>query len=538
MPIPRYERRVDATGIQTPANRAEMPGASNAAQAGAPLLKQAYDLAEAEKKKADEAEVMSAWTKAVRRRNELVHNDLANMQGEGAKNAPSVLAVYDTDLDGLSSELGNESQRQMFGALREKERNELDGIVTNHIADEGRKLEAERFAAGMDTLVSDGVLNYRRPNKVANVKAALGALIDHRADTLGWSPEKRAEAKFSTASGLNKGIVYRELANENVPAAEAWYLQSKKELTGQDITDIEARLHPAKERYGEKQSILMSQELADKYLMNYSDETAAMADLEEEHKGKPYLDGTKQLVKAGFARRRDVEQFDYNDIASRQLENSINGKPIDRDEFTKLRRVDREKIVQYSVATKAWGANAVSASGDAFIALRRMAANSPGDFMRENLVPYGLEPDLYRHMRDMQLGMIKRNEKVMDEVRTIRSDSEKVNDFVRALDIDDDAKRAEVEAQIDKAFVDFQRNNKRRPTDLEFQQVLDTYAVKVKNGKRLWFDKKERIADVTVDEVPGDFRDAADKWAGRKMSDQEVLSLWHKQLRKENANAR
>lgn len=489
MPVPRYERQVSPTALSDVRPQGQMPEFASALPEVARHSRELAKAAQVEKQRADEAATQAAWAKAAQARNRMVYDPQTGLAAKRGKDAlgaeDTLLPQFDAEMDAIENELGNPSQREMFSQLRQRERVEFQGRIASHTFSEVQRMEDESFKSALGTAIDDGALNYRQPGKVAETKKRMKALIDARAQRQGWDAETVGKMQAEAVSQMHRGIFDRELANENVPAAEQAYLSAKrgKEATGADLTYMENRLKPAKAAHSDRIMLETVAGISDKYLMTYSDASVARADMEAEHGDKPYFKAALAEFNRKFKDREDMDQFALNDRAYEQVDAALAGKPLDPVAMSKLPAAVRKKITDYSSAVSKWGAEAVSASGDTFVFLQRKAHEDPGWFMRANLVEYGLEPALLKQMRNLQLGMRNKDEKAQAELDGIASRQDKVRFAAEGLGFRTPEKRLAFEMTVDKAVVEFERVNRRKIEPKEFTELVDNMKIQLKLDK-------------------------------------------------------
>lgn len=490
MPIPRYERRVAPTALPGVQPQGGMPDIATAAPAVSQFAQQNRDLAAAEKKRADEAATQDAWAKMVQTRNKMTYDPktgLASRTGKSALDAEAVLLPeFDQATDSIAEGLGNDVQKAMFKSLRDRERLEFQGHITQHTFREIQNMEEQAFKSALGTAIDDGILNYRQPGKVAKTRKGLAAMIDNRADQMGWSPEVREQAKAEAVSQMHRGIFDRELANSNVPAAEQAYLLAKgsKEATGRDLTYMEDKLQPAKQQYADRLNIEAAQGISDLYMLRYRDAGAARQDMEQEHGDKPYYKALLSEFNRKFKEREDRDQFEYNAKAYELVDAALQGKPLDSTLMSTLEENDRRKVVEYSEAVAQWGAKNVSESGDSYLFLRKKAYEDPEWFMRANLIGYKLPPDELKAMRNLQLGMQNKSDKAREELDGIASQQDRLNAAADSLRYRNPEERRSFELTVDKEVLAFERRYKRKMEPKEFQDLVDQIKIDLRAKKR------------------------------------------------------
>jgi hypothetical protein len=493
MPVPRYVQKVAPTGLPGVNAAKQLAEPASAAPAVAQFSRQVYEMAEAEKRRADENAVQAAQTKAIQARNRMTYDPktgLLTRKGQDAlKAGEDLLPAYDKAMDDLEGELANESQIAMFRQVRDKEKLEFEDRVTAHTFKEVQQLEADEFQAGVGTKIDDGILNYRQPGKVQGTKLALRSDILARAEKMGWGADMTRQAMDAAVSQMHYGIVAREVTNGNYPEAENWYRQVKasKEVTGQDITRIEAMLKPAKAQHETRVQLEMVNAIADKYLLSYSDESVARQDMEAEYKDQPFLREAQAEFSRRFKERENQDQFATTDKAHRELEAAMAGRPVDPVTMSALPAKTRKKILEYAEGASRWGAANISASGDAHIYLLKLAAEKPDTFMRTQLIDYGLEPDLLKEMRNLQLGMRNKDAKAQEELHGIVSQQERIDMAGRQLGFrpQDKASWDAFTNLANKGIIEFQRRERRKMTDKEYQEYMDALTIRVKTDKSL-----------------------------------------------------
>lgn len=494
MPVPRYESQVQAAPFPGVRASGEAPlqalGGATAAPAVAGFSHEVYKYAEEQKKAADDAAAQEAFSKATQARNNLVYNPkdgLVTMRGHDALKAPDIMAQrFNSHMDDIANGLNNPVQKEMFAKIRAQQQAELDGKISSHVSGEILGIEDSAFKSSVGTTIDDGVTNYRDRGKIDGTKRMLQALIVDRAQKLGWDSATTRQTLDESVSQMNKGIVFRELANSNVPAAEVWYQHAKNrgELTGRDATDIEERLQPARKAYGTQVNLQQASAVADEFMMGYSDKTVALQDMEQKYGDKPFFKEARSEFERKFKDREDANQFGHVDTVWNATQAALDGKPIDPVMMSKLSDAERRKVNEYAAGVQRWGKEAVSASGDSFVFLQKLAAEKPDVFMRTNLIEYGLEPDLLKSMRNLQLGLRNKDSKAAETLDGIMGQQARVKLGAEALRYRSPADQAAFEMTVNKSVNEFERRNRRKMTDDEFQKNLDQLIIDLKQKKR------------------------------------------------------
>lgn len=518
MPVPRYERNQQPTALPGVRGAGDLPlaaaGGASAAPASAALSQQSYQMAEQAKKQADDASTQDAWAKLVKERNRLTYDPQRGLlahQGTQAQYAEGLLSEFDASANEIEKGLGNEVQREMFRSLRGKERQEFDGRVTAHIASEGEKLADSSFKSATGTAIEDGILNYKEPGKVASIRNILKATIMDRAEKQGWDSEMTQRAVEESVSQMHKGIVFRELANNNDRGARDWYSQISGEVTGHDAIEIEARLKTAGER---GDAVRLALNYADKF----ANEGLALDALRKDHGSSEGYDRARAELKMIYDDRalRDYHAYDAN--LNEAISVIDQGGTPSAYQLGNLTAQDQKRL-EGVIRQKARGEQ-VQTDNDMFLKLKRMAANEPDKFMREALGQYYdcLSPADYKDLKDWQLGMAQRKPETQDVINGFLSEDQVIiNAMVEMGASEREASRpksedaAKMRAEIDRRITMAKREGGKKTLPSEdLQKIVHDAMFSVRTNARLW-ERKVPAYKLKVDQIPGKFKDELDK---------------------------
>jgi hypothetical protein len=490
-------------------------GGASAAPAVAQFANQVRDYAAEEKKKADDAATQDAWAKAVQTRNRFVYDPQMGLQSRRGKDAlkakDDLLPQFDKELDGLEADLGNDSQREVFRKMRAQQRLEFEGSIDQHTAGEIRQLEEDSFKSAVSTAISDGIFNYRQPGKVKGTKQVLQSAIMDRAEKMGWDADITRQAVEQATSQMHKGIVFRELANDNDQAAAAWYSKVKGEVTGEDATDIEARLRPAQDRGNGRR-------VAQEYLAKFADEGKALAALRADHGDKDYFDQARAQVQQGFDDRKLLNHQQYGASLNEALDKFNSGGTPSDYQLGNLSAQD-QRMFQKLMSQRAKGIPVRTDDVELF-KLKQLAVSDPGEFMQTHLGQYAdcLSPADLKDLRELQMSMTKGDPAADKTINGFMSISQVVDNELEVAgepkpDKKDAAafqRRAKIEAEVDRGVADWKRQNGgKEPPHEVIQEIVHRLMRRLPTGGM--FGGSIRAFDLTVKQVPERFKKQLDE---------------------------
>jgi hypothetical protein len=195
-----------------------------------------------ERDRADSVAILEAQRKLGEWENARVTEAL-NLKGKDALGLPENMAAEFEKVSGeIEKGLSTQRQRDMFLRLKTDRGLGVDLTMRRHVAQEINRYEAEELEGFLQNTVSSGALHANDPKRVfTDLAAGVEAIRTHGKNT--GKSDQAVEAqvlKFSTA--MHEGVIDRLLATEQDRAAKAYLAETRDQIDGRKIAEIEKAL--------------------------------------------------------------------------------------------------------------------------------------------------------------------------------------------------------------------------------------------------------------------------------------------------------
>ena len=258
--VPRYDSpQVEPRGLPNVSVNREAPASAfgggqavegfNRAVVG--ISKDVFDLAQAEKKKADDIAVQDAYTQTVSLKNRLFYDPKDGAITRGGRDVFGIYDEYGSKYDSGTEEIASRltpDQMQSYGVIRDRQRSDLDNDLNRHVFSQAKKFEDETFKSTIEVTRNDAVLHYQDPLKVEGaIELQKDVIVDYAAKN-NLPPEYVKLATEEAVSKTHTSIINRMLANGDDLDAEKYYESIKGNVSGEDITSVEKNIKEGSRR--------------------------------------------------------------------------------------------------------------------------------------------------------------------------------------------------------------------------------------------------------------------------------------------------
>lgn len=225
--------------------------ASGPARAAQGLIAEVADIASKEREKAIDTMTQEGYTKIVAEKNRLIYDPKSGALTQKGKNAFGAPETYGKQFDDFAAkvekEMPDSAARQMFSKMRLRERAELDGTLSRHVAQQAEQLQDDTFKGLVSTMTEDAVANFdQAPGKIGGNLALLKAAADKYADDKGLIGEDAKPARAAMwkqiTSKLHVGVVNRMVAMDEFDAARSYFKANAAGIDGMQMDDLERQI--------------------------------------------------------------------------------------------------------------------------------------------------------------------------------------------------------------------------------------------------------------------------------------------------------
>jgi len=261
--VPRSDRQITPSALpsarRTGAPTREELGAdvgAIAANAGVRLVaRQAAvedRLAKEERARADEIAVLDARRQLDEFSNQTATEALSQ-EGANAFELPEqTRAAYDKRAGEIAGGLTNEDQRVAFERIRVAGRDNLDGVVQRHTAQQRAKWDDDTTQAVLENSQAAAVANAQDPRRVGQELDTMVETVRAHGKRNGVSPERTQRRVDAIVSDTHTAVIERLIDGGQDRTASVYYQETKSQISGQAQGKIEKALEEGSVR-GESQ---------------------------------------------------------------------------------------------------------------------------------------------------------------------------------------------------------------------------------------------------------------------------------------------
>lgn len=511
------------------------------------------EMQQQERDRADRVAVQEADTALGKWENQRLYDSQTGaltIQGKDAMPLPEAVGGEFNQVAGeIEQGLTTDRQKAAFAHIRANRAQNLDGTLRRHVFTAMQTYEAQTLQATVENAMEAAVANALDPRRVGQeLDRAVGA-IQVSAKRLGKSPETAAKEVGDVQTKTHVGVIGRLLTNNQTRAAHIYFEETKDQITGSALGQIEKALAVGNTR-------AEAQKAADAIL------------------AIPDLTLTQQREKA-----RAIDDPEVRDNVQQRLEHEAAVKDKadrDRDETTLKNAytlVDQSHDVN-SIPPATWGdlsgparaslrtyatslAKGVPITTDASTFYSRMqeAGTDPDAFVTRNLLAdrAKLDEDDWKKLVTLQLSLRKGDRPKADEqLAGFRTHSQIVDDTLSDYGIDPHAKpgtpedlaisqlRRMLDRRVEAVQAPGPDGKAKKVSNTEVQQALDDILSTKETTPGSWWglvpftktkfsDESHRVLDTTIEQVPAADRtkiESALRRAGRPVSDATIRDAY------------
>lgn len=450
-----------------------------------------------------------------------------NLKGEAAFELPEKVGQQWRTLTGeIEQGLATNRQRLGFERMKQQRGHNVALNIRRHVSGELREFEARELKGTLENAVSLAAANSLNPKRVRQELLRGETAINAVATRMGLGPEAKTQQLEAFRSSAHIGVINNLLANEQDKAAQIYFKETKGQIAG----DRQDELLKAIELGGRKRE---SQRLADDILK-------AGGTLKEQRDKAKSIDDpdTRDLVTSRLEHEAAVTEREARDAAENRLIEAANiiertGRfdAIPAALLAQMPPGQRSSLRDYATA-KAKGIP-VETNLAVYYGYLGMAANDPAGFVQTNLMEnvHQLDEVELKQLATLQLNMRQgKRDAAEKDLAGFRTKSEIIDNTLTQYGIEtrpsEQTKQqkdavAQLQRMLDKRVEAMQAEGV-KVTNVEIQRVLDglmgqgvdTPGTWWRNFGRwtadTWGTQRKRLIDMTIDDVPADFRKRAE----------------------------
>ncbi len=235
--IPQYRRGVGPDVAQAPRALGQSVDASGLAQGINSAVNAFVQVQRQEIEDANRTAVLEADNGLGAWENDTLFNPESGAftkKGRGALNiTQSTLESFDKQREQISSNLANESQREMFNQAALRRREGLQAKLGQYEFREQQVYKDEVDKSSIQLAMDTAALNYNDPQSIEQNRAKMDAVIQMRGARMGWSPEEMENQRRQANSSLSQAVIQRMLI-DSPQKARAYYDQFKTGMSAED----------------------------------------------------------------------------------------------------------------------------------------------------------------------------------------------------------------------------------------------------------------------------------------------------------------
>lgn len=515
---------------------------------------------------ANDAAIKEAYVQAVKRKNHLTYDPnegFSNLKGKSAIEAIGDFNdKYNEDLDKVAEGLKNPVQQQTFSRVKARLQADFDEGLQRHGAAEFEKYSEEQYKSSLETITDDAVLNYQTPGKVGKALEEQRALITDRAMKSGHAPDSPfvKDQIIQTASKTHTGVIARILSNGNDQLAREYFADAKAEMTKEDLIQVEKAVKEGSVR-GESQR--SATDIMSRFGSNMG---KALAEAREIHKNNPEVqEATVREVKVRFAENEQAKEQGQRVLFENAFNSIMQTRALpDANVMTRLSPEQKNAAISFVERMR----KGVEAETDVplYHDLMLMSAmkETQKEFLKHDLLlDYmngKLKRDDFDRLLTIKKNLVEGNGKSDNDLDGFRTATQIVNQTLSSAGIDTSPQAGSEDAALVKEFnvrvneevVKLQKQNNKKATDAEIQQIADGLIQKGRVpgsgffGSNFWAEEKRAFQlksgeklQIEYDDIPrAEIRKIERSLRSLRIPVDEasVLEMYLKGLERLNAN--
>lgn len=544
------ERAFSSSGFQvTPKTVGDLSGTLKAAQGLVGEADKIYQekqrrdaakqkLIQQERDKAERIELDAFETKARDLRNRMTHDRQGGFLTLRGKNTTKSVDTYneqfDSHLQGMIDELGNDSLKSKAALIRDKYKSEFNKTINEHTFKEMERYDDEQTEANLASLKQDAVLNYQTAAPAAAVQRAkqlISGVKDEKGNVIqaGYAQRKgmsRAEEKsmlLGATTEIHSGVINQLLNNKQEKEAKLYLEKVKKmkEIDADTIIKLEEALNVAEV---ENASIRVVDGIMGRIESGELTEAQAKAQIRQQF-GTDKADERDESI-----RRLDARMEEYKDIQAQNRAEKLEKLKTQIDQYNSLDQIppsekaqmSKEHLKRLQEYAKLRPKGGPTTDPVIYNRLREMAANPAlqKSFLREDPFKYftKLDDQDYNEILDLRAGLLKGDKKTQEKITKIASDTQVIRGVMSKLNISSDKAKGSFQLAVIKEANDYMRkNNLKEISNEDLEDIAYGLGRKVDVA---WSFSDKRVHELTQEDkidYPSEFIDAVSKKLGRSI---------------------
>ncbi|MDI3902576.1 hypothetical protein QK388_02130 [Pseudomonas aeruginosa] len=375
--IPQYRRRVGPDVPQAPRALGQSVDASGLAQGINSAVNAFVQVQRQEIEDANRTAVLEADNGLGAWENDTLFNPESGAftkKGRGALNiTQSTLESFDKQREQISSNLANESQREMFNQAALRRREGLQAKLGQYEFREQQVYKDEVDKSSIQLAMDTAALNYNDPKAVEESRSRIDGILQLQAQRNGWGPEVLEARRQKVGSEMYADVLQRQAA-EDPYRAQKTLKEVQGSLTADDLVRVGGMIESKIDRLQQK---------------------AEMAALRRENAAQQTLNKINAQIASGVPASdemwkewsRSVQgtsaQKDFQELVSQEVETQkvLNGMPIDQQAMYVNQKAAE---LQKNGGTLA-EANNLARLGRAIAASSKMLGEAPLEYFQTRL---------------------------------------------------------------------------------------------------------------------------------------------------------
>lgn len=409
-PLPGARQTAAPTALSLGAGLAQEKArtAERTAQAAAQVAGQALDwagrLRQQEKERADQVAMLDA-------ENQLNEWETRYLYGDGSS-TKGVLGLNGKDAMGLPEQAGEEfaaitgaieaglatdEQRLAFARMVGDRKRNLDLTIARHVTSQVEQYERTELDAYVANKTQEAIRNATDPRRAEQALAHLQTAIRTHAPRLGLGAEAVEKQVNAATSAVRVGIINQLIATEQIPAAKAYFEETRDQIDGEQLDNIQAALRAGTVRRE-------AQQKTDEILAEGGTLT------EQRQRAKGQLEGEvldevlrrlEHEANVSEAAEREAHEQMLTDVFN-QLDQNPDVRRI--DPITWSRMSGSEKSAAYNYVEARIAGVPIQTNWTRYTGLMEMARDNPQRFAKVSLLQYRgqLGDTEYKQLLSMQ----------------------------------------------------------------------------------------------------------------------------------------
>lgn len=564
--VPKLDRIAEVPGrLPTPRQSVDAPleafgggqTLQNFQRATQDATSQMFEIARAEKKKADDVATQDAWVRLNQAKTKLFWDPKDGAMTKKGQDAFGVVDTYGAEFDKQADEiektLYNDDQKAMFSQMRSRERLEFDGQLQKHTFNEAQTFADETTVSGIATSRNEAVLNYQDPVAIQKSLNMQTSFIMSNAERKGLPPEMAQMQVQEANSKTHSAVLERMLTNGQDLAAQQYFETNKDQFVGEDVVRVEKSLEEGSLR-GESQrqsDAIMSKGLG---LMGAVNEAKNIED-------PKVRDATVERIKSDYALKEQAKRQWEENLMTKSgniIDKTGTTDSIPPNEWQALSPSQKESLKSYA-RHKREGTQPETKWSE-YYDLKTMASAAPtrDAFLKINMMEYrGQMADAeFKELVSLQTDLRKGSKSAESQLDGYRTDQVIVNDSLRAAGFDPSPKAGKSDLQatsrfrrlVDEQIIVYQNQTGKKADNNQVQNIVDNLMVKVVTDRGyLWNTEKRAFQLGSEDSVEIKFNDIPKAERAKieqvlrarniKASEDKIIEIYSKRLKGQAANA-